>query len=320
VYPPACYRFYSPTDPINTPIPASPTLDPSSATLVSQALAAWGQPGLGNFYALGQDLGANDYSHPIYFSQPGDPLYTMHVTTGGGSSNLEGVQVPIPAVAKPAGGTDHHLCIIDQVAGKEYDMWQAADPGGAGGTLTCSWGWVTDFSASSSAFVVGSATAGGFHLPAGLVRSEELVAGEIRHALFAVIPCCVGVMPWAAAQGAHCDYTCPSGQGLAMGARVVLNMSDADIQALHKSSAATAVLEALAHYGAVVGDTAGGYKGGIFWLMATTALDYDVYGDVDPIAAVGVQQGWGSSLDFATGVDWTKLEVMSDCVSAQTCL
>src|SRR5262249_39412129 len=157
--------FYSPTDPINTPIPAAPTLDPNSSTLVTQALAAWGQPGEGNFYALGQDLGTNDYAHPIYFSQPGDPLYTMHVTSGGGSSNLEGVQVPIPAVAKPAGGTDHHLCIIDQVAGKEYDMWQAADPSGTGGALTCSWGWASDYSASSSAFVVGSATAGGFHLP-----------------------------------------------------------------------------------------------------------------------------------------------------------
>ncbi len=76
-YPPACYQFYSPADPINRPVPTGPMLDPNSATLVSQALAAWGQPGQGNFYALGQDLGANDYSHPIYFSQPGDPLYTM---------------------------------------------------------------------------------------------------------------------------------------------------------------------------------------------------------------------------------------------------
>jgi hypothetical protein len=298
-------------------------LDPSSATLVSQALAAWGAPGQGNFYALGQDLGTNDYSHPIYFSQPGDPLYTMHVTTGNGSSNLEGVMVPIPAVARPAGGTDHHICIIDQVAGKEYDMWQAGDPGGTGGPLTCSWGWVSDFSASTPAMFKGSATAGGFHLPAGLVRSEELIAGEIRHALFVVAPCCVGTMPWAQARGANCDYTCPSEagvpQGLAMGARLVLAMADADIDALHKSSAATAVLKALAHYGAIVGDTAGGYKGGIFWPMATTALDYAVYGDPDPIAAFGAQEGWGSSLDFASGVDWTKLEVMNDCVSAQTC-
>ncbi len=105
-----------------------------------------------------------------------------------------------------------------------------------------------------------------------------------------------------------------------MGSRLVLNMSDADIQALHKNSAATAVLAALAHYGAIVGDTAGGYKGGIFWLMATTALDYDVYGDADPIAAFGTKEGWGPSLDFASGVDWTKLEVANDCVSAQTCL
>ena len=320
VYPPACYQFYAPTDPLNTPIPANPMLDPNSSTLVSQALAAWGSPGQGNFYALGQDLGTNDYAHPVYFSQPGDPLYTIHVTTGGGTSNLEGLQVPIPAVAKPAGGTDHHLCIIDQAAGKEYDMWQAADPSGTGGPLTCSWGEMTDYSATSSAFFVGSATAGGFHLPAGLVRSEEFVAGEIRHALFAVVPCCVGVSPWVSTRGGNCDYTCTSGQGLAMGARIVLGMTDAEITALGKNSAATAVLMALAHYGAIVGDTAQGYKGGIFWPMATTTLDYEVYGDPDPVTALGQKEGWGANLDFATGVDWTKLEVVDDCVSAQTCL
>jgi hypothetical protein len=244
----------------------------------------------------------------------------MHCTTGGGTCNLEGVQIPIPAVAQPAGGTDHHLCIIDEVAGKEYDMWQAANPSGTGGPLTCSWGQMSDYAASSPAFFQGAATAGGFHLPAGLVRSEELIAGQIRHALFAVVPCCVGVSPWVSGRGGHCDFTCPSGQGLAMGARLVLDMTDADIQALGMSSAATAVLMALAHYGAIVGDTANGYMGGIFWPMAATSIDYNVYGDPDPIVAFGAQEGWGMYLDYASGVDWTRLEVVNDCVSAQTCL
>ena len=52
----------------------------------------------------------DDWSHPIYFSRAGDPLFTVHCTysSSWGPCEVEGASVRIPAAARPASGSDAH--------------------------------------------------------------------------------------------------------------------------------------------------------------------------------------------------------------------
>lgn len=45
-------------------------------------------------------------------------MWTIHcVANYGGTCGLEGQRIRIPAIARPAGGSDHHLGVIDQSNG-----------------------------------------------------------------------------------------------------------------------------------------------------------------------------------------------------------
>ena len=87
----------------------------------------------------------------------------------------------------------------------------------------------------------------------------------------------------------------------------MLDMTDAEIDALGKSPAGTAVLEAMAHYGIMQGDdNAWG-----FWLNAVIpSVSRTSVGGTDPILAWAKAQGLpadgngGYTLDYGSGIDW----------------
>ena len=60
--------------------------------------------------------------YTLHFAYKGaDGLY--HRVTWGSSPELQGAQIHIPADAQAAGGSDHHLTVIDQSTGWEYSMY-----------------------------------------------------------------------------------------------------------------------------------------------------------------------------------------------------
>lgn len=307
-WPSACWRPYGASSPFNqtfAELQAQGRVRPlsNSSQIVGQ-LMDWGGP-------IGMNTG--DWQHPIYFSRPTDPVFTIHCTEQWGTCDVEGAQVRIPAQARPAGGTDKHLAVIDQQTGWEYDFWnvQKDGPVGQGGVLNISWGGKTRIDGNGLGT---NATAAHFGLAAGIVRGEELKAGRIEHALFLAVRCTNGSSVWPSAPngtGAPCSSTY-RGSAPPMGALVRLEMTDAQIDALPVPAWKKPILKALARYGSYIGDTTGNPA---MWWQFQAGESYTSFGYEDPVArfARDNQAQGGISydptyddwhFDIKSGVDW----------------
>lgn len=317
-WPPACVPFYSPSSFFNTPLPATPTVASNSATIMSFYASSYnGFVGMGTLN-LGDPNSSSVYGHPIYFGRAQDPVFTLHCLNDSmwGTCSIEGAQVHIPDGAQPAGGTDAHLGVIDQTNGNEYDMWQAQRAAIDGGSLDCTYGGMSPFVGPGFTMGTGDATASHANLAAGLIRSEELIAGRIDHVLFGTVACCNGTTVGASkTYGGICDTMCANGQGGALGQVYMLNMTDAEIDALGKSPAGTAILKAMAHYGIVDGDE---NAWGFLLNAVTPSFSRTSVGGTDPIVAWAQAQGLpsdgsgGYTLDYGSGIDWaTKLVALA---------
>ena len=186
-WPGGCWRPYSATSPFNQMIPANPRLDPRSPQIVSRLL------GFGSVQHLlaGQADTPDDYSHPTYYSQLLDPLYTLHCYEASwGTCAIEGERVNVPNAARPAGGGDAHLTVVNQITGREYDLYKVRSKPAGGGTLEFRWGGSTSINGTG---LGSAATASQVGNLAGIIRAQELEAGEINHAIFIVAKCDSGV-------------------------------------------------------------------------------------------------------------------------------
>jgi hypothetical protein len=273
----------------------------NSSAIVNNWLSTWSSSNKTSAprFTAGLADTSNDYDHPVYYSQPSDPLYTLHCTEAWGRCAIEGMAIHVPAAARAAGGDDGHMAVIDQSSGWEYDFWQVLQKPAGGGTLSISWGGRTRIDGSG----LGSAgTAGNFGLAAGIIRPQELAAGHIDHALFMVVKCTNGTS--VAPAGRDVGRTCSS-MGLsnanapAMGQHFYLDMSDAEIGALAKPVWQKTVLLAMAHYGLYVGDTGGGC------LKIESGSSYTSFGLADPWVQVARDAGVSNSFDLSDAVDWS---------------
>jgi hypothetical protein len=152
-------------------------------------------------------------------------------------------------------------------------------------------------------------------------------AGVIDHALFAAVKCTSNTSVYPAQPGTtgnDCqDFGLSNTDAPAMGARVQLNMSDAEIDALPVPQYRKVILRALARYGFIIGDTNGGNA--TWGVQGESGASYTSFGLADPWAAVAQSAGLapfnGSAyaFDISTGVDWTRLRVLDACVSQGNC-
>ncbi len=320
--PPACWRPFADASPFNRPLPAAPLLDARTDRIVA-FMAGYGPPAN---LASNSGGSATDFSHANYFAGADDPLYEIHCTNDWGTCEPEGRRFRIPAAALPAGyesgdpELDHHLSVV-QPDGTTLDLWRAERPSGSGGTLQAAWGGLSRIDGDGLGSNATAAQFGGF---AGAVRPEELAAGRIDHALFAVVPCTAGYVYPAAATAARCG----SGDAPPNGARLQLAMSADEIAALDVPRWKRTILTALARYGMIVGDTGG--KGAFGLQFESGAVDR-AYGRRERIDRLAVGAGLPVNrneatgreervFDLAGGVDWAgRLRVVHPCVSAGTC-
>ncbi len=288
-------------------------MHPDSAAIVQKVLS-WSLPG--NLVA-GTAETTEDWSHPTFYAKPSDPLYTLHATESWGENELNGMQIQIPEAARPAGGSDGHLTVITP-NGWEYDFWKAQAPPKGGGTFTFAWGGRTRIDGNG----LGSGgTASGFGNLAGMIRAPELAAGKINHALFMTVKCTspdtsFGYGTIASAKTSSYVYPATSGGSACptdepnlppMGARFMLAMSDAQIQALAVPTWKKTILTALAHYGGYVGDTGG--PGVAFMFESSTS--YTALGLPDPMVEFAKKNNvptWEGKYVFnmSSGVEWEK--------------
>jgi hypothetical protein len=310
-WPEASWRPYAVSSPFNRTA-ASTAVHPRSAQMMAKVLS-WGSPG--NLFAGGADT-TSDYGHPTYWAQPTDPLYTLDSI--GYSPAIDGLRIRIPGRARPAGGGDGHMTVV-QPDGWEYDFWQVQSKPTGGGTMTFSLGGRTRIDGNG---LESNATAARFGNLAGVIRAQELAAGQINHALFVVLKCTTtsttfgyGTRPDtgksayvypAKAGGSRCS-SADNADAPPMGALLQLNMSDAQINALAVPTWKKTILRALARYGGYVGDTGGPGLG----LQFESGSTYTSFGFADPLLSLARTLSlplWESKYVFglASGVDWTR--------------
>ena len=305
-WPAACWRPYADTSPFNTPLDPAPPLDPRSAQIVARLNSLGGPDDL-----VAGDAGTpRDFFPPTYYSLPGDPVVTLHCTQPWGRCAVEGMRIAIPAAARAAAGGDHHMTIVDQATGWEYDLWRVHGAPGRGGALSLAWGGRTRLDGDG----LGSdAVAARFGSLAGVIRAQELEAGQIRHALAMVVYCDNGTYVYPATKsGRSCSSIgLPNTGAPAMGQLFKLELSDEQIAALPVPGWKRTILTAMAHYGMYVTDTGTGSWG----LRAESGSTYTSFGFQDELArfaqAAGVPSSGG---EYAFGlrdvVDWSRLQVV----------
>jgi hypothetical protein len=315
--PDACWRPYSRSSPFNTPLPAKPRLAPGSVAMI-RTMTEWGEPE--ELIAHVADS-AGDWTHPYYFSARGDPVFTVHCLKGWGTCEIEGMKVRIPDAARPAGGGDAHMAVVDQESGWEYDFWQVKSKPQGGGTIAISWGGRTAIGTPRADGLGSDADAAHYGLLAGIIRFQEIAAGRIDHALFLIIKCDGGGVVYpAGGNGSKCADGSVAPQE---GSRVFLDMSEAEIDALSVPRWKKAILRALARYGAFVGDTGGSPWG----LEIESGSTYTSFGRPNPWDDWARRQPGASDRGGRTvvpigddGVDWrARLRVADPCVSDGTC-
>jgi hypothetical protein len=315
--PPACWRPYDASSPWNHELEIAPPLDERSETLA----AALGDP---RHVVVNWADESNDYARPTYYSQPGDPVFTPVCTADlYGACPVEGLQVAIPDDARPAGGGDGHLTVIDPLSGWEYDFWQVTSKPVGGGELYASWGGHARIDGDGLGGDRVGAVAWGGPTQAGLVRPEELEAGAINHAILMIVACDNGTFVYPAR---HSGRKCLPGQlatAPAMGQRFRLALSDEQIAALDVPAWKKTLLRAMAHYGLIVGDTGGDEGWGIQW---ESGVQYTSLGRPDEWVTLaqrsGIPQEAAGDYVFSLrdGVDWAHdLEAVAPCVSLRTC-
>lgn len=197
--PPASARpYFTTADWHWTSIPASPVIDPASATMIGQ---------MANGADANVVLTNYEYGTPIYHIRDGDPApptYTLlpdYASDGpatshtGGSTPNYGANpfaavnpVPIPDAACHAApayatdpSTDAHLCVVDHRAGQRrvYALWKARKISGA---WRCFWGGVASLDGVGNG---DGSTGAGLSRLAGVVLTSDTDPGgtDLGHTL-----------------------------------------------------------------------------------------------------------------------------------------
>ncbi len=318
-WPGRCWRPFAANSPFNRAIADDAPLAPNSAAIIRRLLS-WGDP---QALLAGHADTEDDWFHPVYYSSPGDPVYTVRCVEWTSSCAVDGDRVRIPGAARAAGGGDGHLAVIDQDSGWEHDFWQVRSKPAGGGTLVVSHGGKTRIDGDGRG---SNATAAWFALSAGIIRGVEMQAGRIDHALFSAIKCTAGSSVYPAEPGttaAPCSaFGLANADAPPLGARIQLDMSDAEIDALAVPGWKKTILRALADYGLIVGDTNGGNAA--WGIQGESGSSYTSFDAADPwrtfAESVGASRSDGGyAFDIAAGVDWTRLRVVAPCVSEGTC-
>ncbi len=169
---------------------------------------------------------------------------------------------PIPSNPKREWGSDHHILIIDTEDCHLYEIYDASKSGGAwsGGS-----GAIWDLNSNAlRPDTWTSADAAGLPILPGLVRYEEILAGEINHALRFTTNCTADYYIWPArhvAQSGSCAAPPP------FGARFRLK-ENYDITGY--SPQAQIILQAMKTYGIILAD-----NGSPWYVSGAPSEDWD---------------------------------------------
>jgi hypothetical protein len=190
------FRFFSPSSFWNEPLSADAPLDPSSAEVVG-ALDAEIAHGAETGSSPQTTISTTDYSVPLYTVPADQPTVAvaLHNSTSIPALVSAWSEVPLPADAQPAVGSDGFLVLWQPSTDRLWEFWRLVH-----GTE----GWYATFggamqNVSSNPGVYGpeawpgaktgwGASSCSLSLVGGLITLEDLQRGQINHALLLAVP------------------------------------------------------------------------------------------------------------------------------------
>ena len=259
---------FAPSSVWNEPVPADAPLDARSDQLAG-ALAT--EVALEHEARTGPWINTTSWSVPVYTVGPRTPRVRVILDTYKPELQRDFDAVPIPLAARPAAGGDGHMVVYQPATDTLWEFYRArlrldgwhARWGGRMTGVSSNPGW---FPAPYGA------TATGLPLLGGLMRTAELEAGSIDHALALAIPTTAADTYTFPAQRTDGRTTGPS--AIPAGTRFRIDPS-LDLGTLGLSPVGLAMARAAQRYGMVVRDTADVVS---FYAEDPAATGLDPYG------------------------------------------
>lgn len=236
------WRPFTPDSPWNTPIGSNPEIDPNSNTYINQVNNICPNCPVAT---VAYDWGVGVYYVENLNPYPSQIMVRSHTDWG------HSLSAPVPRWAKQDPSSDGHLLIIDRRLQREWGFWAVR---GTYPNLTAGTGDPMDLSGSGvrSPGQSGPREAG-YPLSAGLIRVEEMKAGQLRHALVFANDGRNGWSNFVSPASTGCDYGLgPNGNHvIPMGTRLQLK-PEVNISGL--TPKAQIIARALKEYGMYLGD------------------------------------------------------------------
>jgi hypothetical protein len=301
-------QIFSSASPFHTIVAA---LKANGAVALPQAamVSLWSQ-GISN-----QDLSVTSYMYPVYVSLATDPVKLFTCGTQYAACDANNLSIHIPSGAVPEPQADAHIAIIDTTQNLEVDGWACAVNTS---TVACQWGGEHAFGGTGLEDVGSTSVKGGYAAGLFEITAQELLNGQINHALGLNTNCLNNPTVYPADQNANgTDESCGSTGPPSYGDMVHLLWTPAQIAASPYSAECKTVLTALATYGAYTYDT-GNYG---LALLTQHQLSYTAIGQVSPWATTiipdlltagdGDGTAWHSCLNRLDASDFELLQITS---------
>ena len=262
----------------NTPLQASPPLDPQNEAKMQYWLAN---------EVRNPNMPLHAWNTAVAVAKPDTPRYTVGCTVYACPSLGQFGPIPIPSNTRPDPTPDGHLAVWDPATRREWDFWAGK----------CCWtvGSGGAFSTEITGPVSGGANAAGFPELAGIVRPEELKAGTIEHAL-------VFAEPDVNSGGYVCPATHHDGASrhpLALPEGSLMQLDPAlNVDALPIPGWQKTIARALQRYGMYLEDTGGSLS---FGSENPLNRGYDAW------AQVGLR---GDSAGLSPAFPWSRMRVL----------
>jgi hypothetical protein len=299
-------QIFSSTSPFHTTVAALKT---NGAVTLPQAemQSLWSQ-GISN-----QDLSVTSYMYPVYVSSATDPVKLFTCGNQSAACDANNLSIHIPSGAVPEPQADAHIAVIDTTQNLEVDGWACTVNAS---TVACKWGGEHPFGGTGLEDVGSTSVKAGYAAGLFEITAQELLNGQINHALGLNTNCLNNPTVYPADQNANgTDESCGGTGPPSYGDMVHLLWTPAQIAASSYSAECKTVLTALATYGAYTYDT-GNYG---LALLTQHQLSYTAIGQVSPwattiipdLVAAGDGDGtaWHSCLNRLNGSDFELVQI-----------
>jgi hypothetical protein len=282
--------FFTSSGVWNKPLAVNAPLASNSSTL--SGTLNWEVANYGSW------INTTSYSTPVYTVPANQPTVVVTLDQINPLLAADFLQVPLPADARPAQGTDGHLVVWQPSTQTMWEFWQLHKDG-SGNWHTSYGGKMTNVSSNPGYFQRNGATATGLPLVGGLMTLQEETDGVINHALQFAIPHAKAGTWVFPAQRSDGDST--SATAIPEGTRFRLPAS-LNITALKLPRQTAMMAKAVQKYGMIVNDQSGA--------VSFRAEDPYLYTQQYGIDPYGYAFGGQSPGQLLNSFPWKRLQVV----------